>query len=72
MTMSLQELSDRMEIQDVVVAYAYALDRGQLDELDRVFTADAVEERSYLQRTAGLDSRRVKLASGRRHAEPCI
>jgi hypothetical protein len=42
MTMTLQELSDRQEIQDLMVAYCYAIDRRQWDELDEVFTADAV------------------------------
>ena len=42
MPMSLQELSDRQEIQDLMVAYCYAIDRKNWDELDEVFTADAV------------------------------
>src|ERR1700735_5185214 len=42
MTMTLQELSDRQEIQDLMVAYCYAIDRKKWDELDQVFTPDAV------------------------------
>jgi hypothetical protein len=42
MTKSLQELSDRLEINDLLVAYSYAIDFRQWDELDNVFTADAV------------------------------
>jgi hypothetical protein len=42
MTMTLQELSDRQEIQDLMVAYCYAIDRKNWDELDDVFTPDAV------------------------------
>ncbi len=42
MTLSLQELSDRQEIQDLMVAYCYAIDRKNWDELDEVFTPDAV------------------------------
>lgn len=42
MTMTLQELSDRQEIQDLMVAYCYAIDRKKWEELDDVFTADAV------------------------------
>ena len=42
MPMSLQELSDRQEIQDLMVAYCYAIDRKNWDELDEVFTPDAV------------------------------
>jgi hypothetical protein len=42
MTKSLQELSDRLEIQDLLVAYSYAIDFRRWDELDDVFTPDAV------------------------------
>lgn len=42
MPMSLQELSDRQEIQDLMVAYCYAIDRKNWDELDEVFTPDAI------------------------------
>lgn len=42
MTLSLQELSDRQQIQDLMVAYCYAIDRKQWHELDEVFTPDAV------------------------------
>ena len=41
MTMSLQEISDRMEIQDLLVAYSYAIDTRDWDALDEVFTPDA-------------------------------
>lgn len=40
--MSLAELSDRIEIGDLVVTYADAIDRGDWDALDDVFTPDAV------------------------------
>ena len=39
---SLQELSDRSEIQDLVVGYSYAVDRHDWDALDAIFTPDAV------------------------------
>jgi ketosteroid isomerase-like protein len=42
MTLSLQELSDRFEIQDLLVTYADAIDRRDWDALDDVFTANAV------------------------------
>jgi len=42
MTASVQELSDRLEIDDLLVAYAHAVDRHRWDDLDDVFTADAV------------------------------
>jgi 3-phenylpropionate/cinnamic acid dioxygenase small subunit len=41
MTMSLEEISDRMEIQDLLVAYSYAIDTRDWDALDQVFTPDA-------------------------------
>jgi hypothetical protein len=48
MTMTLQELSDRQEIQDVMVAYCYAIDHKNWDELDEVFTPDAVIDYSEM------------------------
>jgi ketosteroid isomerase-like protein len=42
MTMSLQEVSDRLEIQDLITRYSYALDSRDYDALDDLFTADAV------------------------------
>jgi hypothetical protein len=38
---SQQELSDRLEIQDLITAYSYAIDFHQFDELDSIFTPDA-------------------------------
>lgn len=40
--MQLQELADRAEIIDLVTAYTRAVDRRRWDDLDHVFTADAV------------------------------
>lgn len=42
MTMSLQEISDRLEIQDLLAAYSHAIDSRDWDALDEVFTEDAV------------------------------
>lgn len=42
MTLSLQEISDRLEIQDLLVAYSHAIDTRDWDALDEVFTSDAV------------------------------
>jgi hypothetical protein len=42
MTMSLQEVSDRLEIQDLLTAYSHAIDFRNWDELDDVFTEDAM------------------------------
>jgi hypothetical protein len=36
-----QELSDRLEIQDQLTAYSYAIDLHRWDELDDIFTPDA-------------------------------
>jgi SnoaL-like domain len=36
-----QELSDRLEIQDLITAYSYAIDFHRFDELDAIFTPDA-------------------------------
>jgi hypothetical protein len=38
---STQELSDRLEIQDQITAYSYAVDFHRWDDLDDIFTADA-------------------------------
>jgi hypothetical protein len=38
---ALRDLSDRLEIADLLVAYAHAVDRRRWDDLDDVFTADA-------------------------------
>jgi hypothetical protein len=37
----LQEISDRLEIQDVLIRYTRAIDTGDWDRLDSVFTPDA-------------------------------
>lgn len=37
----LRELSDRMEIADLITSYTRAVDTGEWDRLDAVFTADA-------------------------------
>ena len=39
--LSLQEISDRLEIQQLLVAYSTAIDSRRFDDLDQVFTADA-------------------------------
>ena len=53
MTMSLQEISDRMEIQDLLVAYSYAIDSRDFDALDDVFTPDAWIDYTVFGGTAG-------------------
>ncbi|WP_067563492.1 nuclear transport factor 2 family protein [Nocardia acidivorans] len=39
--LSLQEISDRMEIEDLMVRYSHAVDTHQWELLDEIFTADA-------------------------------
>lgn len=39
--LSLEEISDRLEIQDLLVSYSHAIDFQNFDELDDVFTPDA-------------------------------
>src|SRR5690349_314194 len=39
--LSLQEISDRLEIQQLMVDYANAIDQRNFDALDNVFTEDA-------------------------------
>ncbi|MGA8255319.1 MAG: nuclear transport factor 2 family protein [Nocardioides sp.] len=39
--MDLQEISDRLEITDVITRYTRAIDTGDWDKLDTVFTPDA-------------------------------
>jgi ketosteroid isomerase-like protein len=39
--MNLQEISDRLEINELVVRYAYAIDSRDWDALDAIFTPDA-------------------------------
>jgi len=40
--LSLQEISDRLEIQDLLARYSHAIDKRDFDALDRVFTPDAL------------------------------
>jgi len=65
---SQQELSDRLEIQDLLVDYSYAVDRREWAALDAVFTADA---RIDLTATGGIagDLETIKrfLAGTQRH-----
>jgi 3-phenylpropionate/cinnamic acid dioxygenase small subunit len=41
MTTSPQDIADRLEIEDVLTRYAWAIDTGEFDALDQVFTPDA-------------------------------
>ena len=50
--LSLEEISDRLEIQQLLAAYASAVDAGRFDDLDELFTDDAVID---LSATGGAD-----------------
>ena len=39
--LSLEEISDRLEIQQLLIDYSTAIDQKRFDDLDRVFTPDA-------------------------------
>ncbi|MCV7434520.1 nuclear transport factor 2 family protein [Mycolicibacterium bacteremicum] len=39
--LSIEEISDRLEIQQLLVAYSTAIDARRFDDLDQVFTVDA-------------------------------
>ena len=39
--LSLNEISDRLEIQQLLAEYSTAIDAGRFDDLDELFTADA-------------------------------
>jgi hypothetical protein len=53
MPKSLQELSDRLEIQDLQAAYSHAIDTRDFDALDHVFTKDAFIDYSAFGGSAG-------------------
>ena len=53
MPLSLEEISDRIEIQDLVVAYSHAIDTRSWDALDDIFTADAVIDYTEMGGTRG-------------------
>jgi len=48
MALSVQEMSDRFEIQDLLVGYCYAVDSRDFDALDNYFTSDAVIDYSEM------------------------
>ena len=39
--LSLEEISDRLEIEQLLIDYSTAIDKRRFDDLDRVFTPDA-------------------------------
>ena len=51
--LSLQEMSDRIEIQDLLVRYSHALDTQDWDGLAKVFTEDAMIDYSEMGGSKG-------------------
>ncbi|MDT7532913.1 nuclear transport factor 2 family protein [Sphingobium sp. SA2] len=51
--LTVQEMSDRFEIQDLIVGYCYAVDSRDWDALDQYFTADAVIDYSEMVGVSG-------------------
>ncbi len=52
--LTLQEISDRLEIQQVLIDYSSAIDQRRFDDLDAVFTPDAYIDYRV---TGGIDGR---------------
>ncbi len=52
--LSLEEISDRLELQHLLISYSEAIDRREFDELDDIFTADAYID---YRDTGGIDGR---------------
>lgn len=48
MALSVQEMSDRFEIQDLLVGYCYAVDDRDYDALNQYFTEDAIIDYSEM------------------------
>ena len=51
--MSMQEISDRLEIQDLFARYSFAIDERDWDALDHIFTPDAAIDYSESGGAAG-------------------
>ena len=51
--LSLQEISDRLEIQELLADYSHAIDHRQWDALDEVFTPDALIDYSEMGGSVG-------------------
>ena len=52
--LSLEEISDRLEIQQLLIDYSTAIDQKRFDDLDSVFTADAYIDYTV---TGGIEGR---------------
>lgn len=72
--LSMQEMSDRLEIQDLLAGYSHAIDSQEWDALDDVFTDDAIIDyteaggsRGNLEETKAYLDRAMKQFSGFQH-----
>ena len=72
--LSQQEMSDRLEIQDLLTSYCCAIDARDWDALDEIFTADAIIDyteaggaRGNLQETKAYLDKALKPFSGMQH-----
>ena len=62
--LSLQEISDRMEIADLLARYSAAIDSHRWDDLDQLFTDDAVIDYTEMGGIRGsLDEQKAFLAA---------
>ncbi len=52
--LSLEEISDRLELQHLLISYSEAIDRREFDELDEIFIDDAYID---YRDTGGIDGR---------------
>jgi hypothetical protein len=52
--LSAEEMSDRLELQDLLIRYSEAIDRREFDELDALFVPDAYID---YRDTGGIDGR---------------
>lgn len=67
-----REISDRMELQELLVAYCYAIDNRDWDALDDVFTADAVIDYSEMVGfRGGLRETKAFLAESMKQVTAC-
>jgi hypothetical protein len=53
MTLGIQEISDRLEIQDLLARYCDAVDRHDWDAFERIFTPDAFIDYSAMGGSSG-------------------
>lgn len=65
MALSIEEMSDRFEIQDAIIGYCYAVDSRDWDALDNYFTPDAFIDYSEMVGVSGtLPEIKIFLAEG--------